>query len=96
MWYTYTCEGCQHTFEVAMTLQEKEAGAVPQCPQCQHGRVRQVFFPPLVLTSGRSGGGETGEFGDTDVSGGAGDEASMEGMGGEDIPSGGAGEGFEE
>ena len=47
--YEYECEECACRFELKRRFGE-DAGS-PCCPQCQ-GKVRQLFFPSVILFKG--------------------------------------------
>jgi len=47
--YEYECEECACRFELKRRFDE-DAGS-PCCPQCQ-GKVRQLFFPSVILFKG--------------------------------------------
>ncbi len=47
--YEYECDKCAYRFELKRRFDE-DAGN-PCCPQCQ-GKVRQLFFPSVILFKG--------------------------------------------
>lgn len=47
--YDFQCEHCQTIFEVRATFKEKEAGLVPECPQCHKKEARQLLSSGLFL-----------------------------------------------
>ncbi|MEW6049206.1 MAG: hypothetical protein AB1609_22505, partial [Bacillota bacterium] len=42
----------ERPFEVRATLQEKERGLAPRCPECGGQDVRRVYSPVMVLGTG--------------------------------------------
>lgn len=52
--YDFRCQECETLFEENLTLQEKEAGVKPQCPNCSSHRVQQVFIPLGYVKKGGS------------------------------------------
>lgn len=52
--YDYQCETCNQVFEVRASIQEKEAGLKPVCPNCHGTIAHQVIRVSFVLhtTSG--------------------------------------------
>jgi putative FmdB family regulatory protein len=58
--YDYQCEECRTVFEVRATIQEKEDGLQPECPECHSEKTRQLLTAGLMLHttgSSRSQGG---------------------------------------
>lgn len=51
--YQYRCLDCGNTFDVSMSLREKEAGLVGTCPKCHSRNTKQVFRQIMALM-GRS------------------------------------------
>ena len=49
--YEYGCEDCGRRFEVILSLAEKEAGPVPDCPYCGGSNCAQVFGKVNIFTS---------------------------------------------
>ncbi len=43
MIYEYVCSCCNNKFEVKATLEEKEKGLKPECPNCYSKDVIRVF-----------------------------------------------------
>jgi len=41
--YEFRCDECGRKFDVIATIEEKEAGLQPVCPNCGGMNVRQVF-----------------------------------------------------
>ncbi|HUV16583.1 MAG TPA: zinc ribbon domain-containing protein [Pelolinea sp.] len=55
--YEFTCAKCGETFDVRATIQEKESGLQPACPNCGNQETRQVLSAGLFIRS--SGGTST-------------------------------------
>lgn len=53
--YDFRCRDCDITFEVHATVQEKQAGLKPECPECQGHQVAQVLRAPMLARAGRGG-----------------------------------------
>lgn len=47
--YDFYCENCHLEFAIRATIQQKEAGLRPECPQCRRQSVRQVITAGLLL-----------------------------------------------
>ncbi|RMF87503.1 MAG: zinc ribbon domain-containing protein, partial [Nitrospinota bacterium] len=41
--YDYQCQNCGQMFEVFATLQQKQAGLQPECPECHSTKTQQAF-----------------------------------------------------
>ena len=54
--YEFICENCDATFDVRATIEEKESGLMPACPNCGHQKARQLISTGLFI---RAGGGST-------------------------------------
>ncbi len=55
--YEYICTECQTKFEVFATVNEKEKGIKPECPNCHSKKTVQVFGNILVMGGGSKNGG---------------------------------------
>ncbi len=54
--YEYYCDPCKENFDVRASIQEKEAGLNPACPNCGNVSHHQVLSAGMFLR----GGGATG------------------------------------
>ena len=54
--YEFICEKCGDSFDVRATIQEKENGIQPACPNCGDSATRQVISAGLFF---RAGGGDS-------------------------------------
>ena len=50
--YDYHCQKCDEVFEIRASINEKEAGLKPQCPECHSQKTRQVITAGLVIRGG--------------------------------------------
>lgn len=54
--YSFRCEDCGTTFDVRASIEAKESGLRPECPDCHAQNVRQVITAGLLVgESGKSG-----------------------------------------
>ena len=62
--YDYQCEECRTVFEVRATIQEKETGLQPECPEWHSEKTSQLLNAIFMLHSkdghGFQGGCEPG------------------------------------
>lgn len=52
--YDYQCKDCGAVFEVRATIQEKEGGLKPTCPECGGHKVRQRLSNVQMISGGRT------------------------------------------
>ena len=52
--YIFACENCEKTYEVQATMQEKDAGLKPNCPDCHSDRSRQLIATSFSIRKGDS------------------------------------------
>jgi putative FmdB family regulatory protein len=45
MTYEYRCNGCDRSFEIEASLEEKVRGITPSCPHCGSEETKQLFSP---------------------------------------------------
>jgi len=57
--YGFECENCSCVFDIRASIQEKEAGLKPVCPQCRSPKTHQVVTAGTVVR----GGGKAGSSG---------------------------------
>ena len=50
--YSIRCEDCHEQFEVRISMQEKEAGQLPECPKCHSKATQQTITNPSVIRRG--------------------------------------------
>jgi putative FmdB family regulatory protein len=53
--YEFMCENCDDSFDVRATIQEKENGIQPPCPNCGHLTTRQIISSGLFIRAGGGG-----------------------------------------
>lgn len=53
--YEFICEKCGDSFDVRATIQEKENGMQPACPNCGDPATRQVISAGLFFRAGGGG-----------------------------------------
>ena len=51
--YTYVCEECGAKLEAFASIQKKETGWQPECPECGSLRTRQTFTAVAILGGSR-------------------------------------------
>ena len=49
--YTFQCTVCGGNFDVRATISEKEAGLIPECPQCRSNQTRQIITSGISFHS---------------------------------------------
>ncbi len=57
--YGFECDDCGCIFDIRASIQEKEAGLNPECPQCGSPKTRQVITAGTVVR-GEGGAGSSG------------------------------------
>jgi putative FmdB family regulatory protein len=55
--YDFQCQACGMEFTLRATIQQKQNGLLPECPQCRSHAVRQVITAGVMLS--KPGGGAT-------------------------------------
>lgn len=55
--YDFHCQECGLKFEARLSLQEKAAGNVAKCPQCESANVKQAFRTVAFARKRLSNGG---------------------------------------
>ncbi len=53
--YEFICEKCGDCFDVRASIQEKENGIQPACPNCGDLTTRQVISAGLLIRAGGGG-----------------------------------------
>lgn len=51
--YSYRCNACQHTFDLSMTVAERETATV-SCPKCGSDKVERLLSGFYAKTSRKS------------------------------------------
>lgn len=54
--YEYICSECKTKFEVSATLDEKESGLKPKCPNCGSEKTIRFFGGLNFINSSKGGG----------------------------------------
>ena len=50
--YLFACEDCGRTYEIQASMQDKEAGLKPNCPDCDSERSRQLIATSFSIRKG--------------------------------------------
>jgi putative FmdB family regulatory protein len=54
--YSFHCESCGTTFDVRASIEDKENGLKPKCPNCHAQDARQVFTAGVLIGEGAQAG----------------------------------------
>ena len=52
--YIFACEDCGKTYEIQASMQEKDAGLMPNCPDCHSDHSRQLIATSFSIRKGGS------------------------------------------
>ncbi len=52
--YEFRCENCHYQFDIMASIQEKERGLNPVCPQCGKQTTSQIISAGLFIRPGGS------------------------------------------
>lgn len=50
--YEFVCEQCSESFDIFATIQQKEDGLYPVCPNCKSKTTRQILSAGMFLRMG--------------------------------------------